>query len=82
MCIKQGGADLSGANRSIKHMKMPETEALASVKLIYKKGGILNPQGLMALNGVETLVYYYERKIKLIFSLTPFPKVISGELQT
>ena len=34
---------------------MPETETLAYVKLIYKKRGILNPQGLMALNGVETL---------------------------
>ena len=36
----------------------------------------------MALNGVETFVYYYERKIRIIFSFTPFPKVISGEFQT
>ena len=63
-------------------MRSPETHSLTYVILIYKKRYVSNPQGSMALNGVETLVYYYERKIKLIFSLTPFPKVISGELQT
>ena len=76
------GADLSRANQSVKHMKMPETEILAYVKLIYKRGSILNPQGLMALNGVKTLVYCCGRKIKLIINFTPLPRVISGKFQT
>lgn len=63
-------------------MKSPETDSLTHMILTYKKRFVSNPQGSMALNGVKTLVYYYERKIKLIFSLTPFPKVISGEWQT
>lgn len=45
------------------------------MKLIYEKGSLSNPQGLMAING--TVV---EDKIKLIS--TPFPKVISGGLKT
>ena len=63
-------------------MRSPETDSLTYVILIYKKRYVSNPQGSMALNGVETLVYCCGRKIKLIFNFTPLPRVISGKFQT